>query len=314
MRRILGLRATPAVLTVVLSFAVLLPAAIQHRAQHSDETEYVWAAKYYGNRVVHIDFSRGAGTFRDPGWTPNVYWTSGSNFGTFYVYALALGITGQPGPTLPHSSVDPRLQGPQSKAPYRSLTIARLAAALCAALGLALISRRLGWTGVVAATFFLLAPNVPGDLTRAWAEGPLLLGFGLCATAFGTPWFGVACGAAATFKLTALGLWPLMLWRRANGKLSRWKALLLAALTWTVLMPASWWALGPVYLIQAVRFRASQFEGQSASNLTDVHGGVFLPSRYLLQIEILGAVGLALALSLVVRRIRLAREPLQVPG
>jgi hypothetical protein len=300
-------------ITLALALAVLTPAAFQHRGQHNDEKEYVWAAKYYGHRVVHLDFSRGS-TFRDPGWTPNAYWTSASNFSTFYVYAAALGVTGQPGPPLPHSYDDPQLQGPRTDVPSRSLTIARLAAALCAALGLALISRRLGWKGLVAASVFLVLPNVPGDLTRAWAEGPLLLGFGLCVTAFGSRWFGVACGAAATFKLTALGLWPLIFWRRANGTFSRAKAILLAAATWTILTPPSWFALGPLYLIQAIRFRASQFEGQSGTNLPEVHDGVFLPSRYLLQIEILAAFGLAFGLWFVARRIRVARTSVRATG
>src|SRR5262245_27256597 len=166
------LRGTPVFVSLVISLSVLIPVATQHRSQHSDEAEYMWAAKYYGHRVAHFEFGRGAGSFRDPGWTPNVYWTNGSNFGTVYIYAGALGLTAQPGPRVPHSAIDPRLQGHASQAPRRSLTIARLAAALCAALGLALISRRLGWTGVVATILFLLAPNVPGDLTRAWAEGP----------------------------------------------------------------------------------------------------------------------------------------------
>jgi hypothetical protein len=307
-------RATPALLTLAVSLAVLIPAAIQPRAQHSDEAEYVWAATYYGHRVADFDFSRGDGSFDDPGWSPNVYWTSASTFGTYYIYAIALGLTGQPGPRMPHSFTDPRPPGPETQVPSRSLEIARLAAALCAALGLALITRRLGWQGLVATTLFLAAPNVRGDLTRAWAEGPLLLGFGLCASAFGTRWFGVACGVATTFKLTALGLWPLILWRRTNGGLSRVKAALLAAVTWTLLVPPSWWALGPLYFVQAIRFRASQFEGQSGSNLADVHDGVFLPSRYLLQIELLAALALAFALSFAMRRIRVAREPVQVTG
>jgi hypothetical protein len=287
-------------LILAISLSVLLPIAVRQRPHHSDEAEYMWAAKYYGHRLGTFDFSRGGGDFPNPGWRPNTYWTSGSNFATFYVYAIALGVTGKPGPPPPQSF-------DHAQVPSRSLTIARLAAALCAALGLALLSLRFGWTGALGAGLFLLAPNVPGDLTRAWAEGPLLLGFGLCAIAFGTRWFGVACGAATAFKLTALGLWPLMLWRRSNGTLSRLKAVGLAAITWTLLTPPSWWALGPVYLIQAIRFRASQFEGQSASNLPDVHDGVFLPSRYLLQMELLLAFSLAFALAFVVQRIRIAR-------
>ena len=243
-----------------------------------------------------------------------MYWTSASNAGTFYVYAAALGLTGQPGPRLPFSFTDPRLQGAETQVPSRSLAVVRLAAALCAALGLALISRRLGWKGFVATALLLLAPNVPGDLTRAWAEGPLLLGFGLCATAFGTRWFGVLCGAATTFKLTALGLWPLILWRGANGKLSGFKGILFAALTWTLLMPASWRAGGPLYLVDALTFRASQFEGQSRANLPDVHAGIFLPSRYLLQIEVLAALALAFALSSLASRIRVARAPVRATG
>lgn len=42
------------------------------------------------------------------------------------------------------------------------------------------------------------------DLARAWAEVPVLLGFGQCAATYRTRWFAVARGLAAIFKLTAL--------------------------------------------------------------------------------------------------------------
>jgi len=57
--------------------------------------------------------------------------------------------------------------------------VMRLAAAVCAGLGLACIAARLGWAGALGGALFLLLPNVPTDLGYGWAEGPLLLGIGL---------------------------------------------------------------------------------------------------------------------------------------
>jgi hypothetical protein len=123
------------------------------------------------------------------------------------------------------------------------------------------------WRGgpatAVASVLFLMLPNVREDLSRAWAEGPLLLGFGICAFAYRSRWFGPACGVAATFKLTALGLWPLLLLRRAHGgaRFGPTVGLLAALLVWTILTPPAWYGYGPGYLVHMVVDRATETPG-----------------------------------------------------
>ena len=150
-----------------------------------------------------------------PGWDLGGYWALTQPMGGRFIYALAMGLTGAAAPT---RAWDYRGDQPaDTMVPPESLPVVRLAAVLCAALGLALVALRFSWRGSAAAALLLLIPHARADLTRAWAEGPLLLGLGLCAVAFGTRWFGVACGLPATATLTAVGLWPLLLWPRATG-------------------------------------------------------------------------------------------------
>ena len=72
----------------------------------------------------------------------------------------------------------------------------------------------------------------------------MLLAFGLCAVAWGSRWFPVVLGAVTTTKLTMLGLWPLILWKRSHGR-RRWVAALLLLGSWMLFMPPSWFGGGP---------------------------------------------------------------------
>jgi len=194
------------------------------------------------------------------------------------------------------SSTSRRQFNPKTLWWHRELLFAlRLTAILCACLGFALMALRLGWKSFVATGLVLLIPHVPPDLTRAWAEGPLILGAGLCVLTFGTRWFGAACGLAATVKLTALGLWPLLLLRRANGG-GRWARTLgvgSAALTWTLLTPQSWFEGGPLYILIMLTVRKGYYQLQT--QLVGRPGfegvaGIFLPTRYLIPFEFDGRI------------------------
>jgi hypothetical protein len=213
--------------------------------------------------------------------------------GSRFLYALVLAATGLPAPDRPFILGDPARRGPDTAVATDTLHALRLAAIACVATGFGLLALRLRWRGVVAAALVLAIPHAREDLARAWAEGPLVLGFGLCAVAFGTRRFALACGVAASFKLTALAAWPLLLWPRASGR-SRAAGLLavpVAVAVWTLLTPPAWFLLGPPYLVAMVLNRQAEHAGQSVHLGGDL--GLFLPSRYLLPLELGAALGLA---------------------
>jgi hypothetical protein len=160
--------------------------------------------------------------------------------------------------------------------------------------GMGLLAWRCGWIGVAAAALVLLIPAVRADLVRAWAEGPLLLGIGLVASALGRRGFGAACAVAATFKLTALIFWPLLLWPRWGGRRRGQFAACLAL--WTLLTPPAWFGGGPLYLVPMLVKRDMAYAAQSAlagSPGYEGLGGWFLPTRYLWPFELLGAFALS---------------------
>jgi hypothetical protein len=277
-------RLIPTLLVFVVTVCALLPSALS-LPQHGDEKMYIWKAGYYGSRLAHLDFTPGTDGYRDPGWSPYSFWAFEQPLGSHLIYAAALGITHSQPPALPYSWVDPILQGPDTAIPDATLIDMRLAAILCAALGAAMLALRFGWSGVVAFALLLAIPNVRNDLARAWAEGPLLLGFGLCAVTWCTRWLAPVCGIAAAFKLTAIALWPLMFWHGfGQRRFSKVSAVVIAFFTWSLFSPTSWRAGGPPYLIVTLVNRGSTYVGQSI----DYGGpfGFFLPTRYLWPIEL----------------------------
>lgn len=287
----------------VVAVLALVPIA-RSAYQHPDEAQYGWSAAYFGSLAADGDFGvNGSDLFVDPGWNPFSYWSSTTGMGARFWFAGALAVTGSEAPSRPYSYTNAALQGPETLLSSSTLLVLRIAAILAAALGLGLIAWRLGLPAAVGISIFLALPNVREDLARAWAEGPLLLGFGLIVASYGSRLFAVACAAAATFKLTAIGLWPLVLLRRANGGLPAWKGLAVLLLVWTVLTPQSWWILGPPDLFVMIAARANEFSGQS-----DAVGGFFLPSRYLWPLELAACVGLAIAVS----RLAHARLPWRI--
>jgi hypothetical protein len=283
-----------------MSLAALLP-GIHTVPQHGDEADYALIGTYYGERIAQLDLSTAERNIQnDPGWSPRGIWALTQPMGTRLLYAAVLGATDLPAPTQQWDYVN----GPVPEAMLRqdSLVAMRIAAILCAALGLATIALRFRWRACAAIFVFLLIPHVRADLTRGWAEGPLLLGCGLCVATFGTRWFGVACGLAATAKLTALGLWPLLLWPRATGG-KRWSVtlgVLSACVVWTAMTPPSWFAGGPIYLPIMIIARLASYADQSSRVGSVGYEGVgnfFLPTRYLLPVEL--ATLLALVIGVV---------------
>jgi hypothetical protein len=96
------------------------------------------------------------------------------------------------------------------------------------------------------------------------------------------------CGLAATFNLTALGVWPLLLLPRADGRglgplvLGVWSALLL----WSSLTPPSWFAYGPLYLY----FMAESLARETPSHLFDTAGALNLRYTWPFGLALLLAV------------------------
>lgn len=286
MRRLL-----PAAAITVVTVAILLPPVLSV-PQHGDEAHYGWSAAYYGGRLARLDLSpQGTDLYSDPAWSPFGYWALTQPMGARLIYAVTLGLTRQPAPTAMYNFGRPLAEQPAAVLTPAALLALRLAASLCAALGLGLIAWRLGWPGAAAGLLLLLIPHVPADLARAWAEAPLLLGFGLAVATFGTRWFGAACGVAAAMKLTALLLWPLLLWRRAAGS-RRWGVLgsiVSAILVWILLTPPSWFLGGPFFLAVMLNNRRGEqalLSSQAAIKGDEVLAGLFVPTRYWIPLEL----------------------------
>ncbi len=282
-------RFVPALVSFVAAVCLLWPYAAT-LPQHDDEAQYGWSAAYYAGKLARLDFHpAGSDRLTDPGWDPLSPWSLTQPMGARFVYGLALRLTGAPVPSQPRLFVGNQDPPPETLLSPATLHALRVTGLLCAALGLALFSLRLGWRGLIVTGGLLVAPWARADLARAWAEGPLLLGFGLCAVAYGTRWFAPACGLAATFKLTALGLWPLLLLRDPTGRPRRpapLRALLPAALAWALLTPPSWFLGGPLYLPFMLVDRVLEHNTQSSD-------GFFFASRYAWPFLLLLALGAA---------------------
>jgi hypothetical protein len=274
----------PSLVGAVVALATIVP-QVWLSAQHHDEDQYAWSAAYYGKKILHGDFGeKGTDIFRDPGWDPTSYW--GRSMGTRGVLAIGLATPWARAPALPYSYREPALQGRAAQLDRSSLVALRLLASLCAVLGAVLIAWRLGWIGALAVLLLLALPHNAENFSRAWAEGPMLLAFGLVAAAYGTRVFPLVLGAVSTVKFTLVGLWPLLLLRAAHHWRSRLLALLVTAATWVVLTPPSWYRGGPLMLLSLGGTRVHEYRGGQAAD-----GSVlFLPARYFWPFEL----GLAL--------------------
>jgi hypothetical protein len=304
--------AIPALCAFVLTTAFVYPSVFSVY-EDTAETEYAATGAYFGGKLARFDLSpRGTHYTLDQGWSPYGQWARQQPMGTRLLYSLAMGLSGrQPAPVMMWWG-DARYTGPDawlSTSRPETLTLLRTVAVACAAVGFAFFSLRLGWWGVLMTALMLGIPHVREDFARAWAEGPLMLGFGLCALAYGTPRFAQACGVTATFKLTALGVWPLLLWRGANGRppWAFWLALPMAVAVWTLLTPPSWFAGGPLDMVFMLGERNAEFHSQS--EMWPLLFGLYVPTRYLWPIELAIALGVVLVLRRVVQRMADHRRP-----
>lgn len=280
-------RLVPAILIFIISLAVLIPPA--HKLpQHGDEAMYLWKAQYYTNRILAWDFSWGdPDSYVDPGFTPLSFWAMEQPFGSHLVYSLVMKLGKKPGPSAPYRHLDPECEKPEYQVPAATLSAVRMTAALCASMGLALVVIHWGWKAFFACLVFLCISSVRSDLSRAWAEGPLLLGLGLCAALERTKYWGVALGMAASFKLTAILLWPLAVYlTRKRTRRCRVSGVLQCCLAWTATNPISWFAGGPLYIVVLLMFRMASLFWQSNKLQTDIVGGIFWPSRYIWPFEL----------------------------
>jgi hypothetical protein len=255
-----------------------------------DEEQYIWSGAYFGGKAAQLDFSpTGADVWTDPGWSPTAWWSLTQPMGTRLVYSVALGLSSAEAPQLPHFLDDPDYAIAGTRTPPGTLLLCRVAAVLAAAAGLAMMAWRLGPRALIMVVGFLATPHVHVELARAWAEGPLLLGFGLCLLTYRTRWFPVACGVAATCKLTALGLWPLLLLPDAAGSFRRWQAAALTLLVWTVLTPPAWFAAGPFYVVNMLVRRVVEFEELQATFAGSAE--FYFPVRYFWPFELAAFLG-----------------------
>ena len=219
-----------------------------------------------------------------------------------------MAIAGAPPAARPFSYHDPGLQGPDTEIPPRTLQVTRLTAVTLAAFGFALVVLRLGWPGLAVPVILLSTRFVRTDLARAWAEGPLLFGFGLAILTFGTRWFAVVAGAAAAIKLTGLVLWPAALLHPSfsASRIGHLNGIVVAWLSFTLLNPLAWFGGGPLFLFTLVVHRVETYVAQCALYGSDLGPqlGVFLPTRYIWPVEF----GLAVALVLLSQRSSVVRS------
>ena len=168
---------------------------------------------------------------------PGSYWASTQPMAGRYLYGLVMALSGSPAPADPHNwATDREVIRPEAQVDPRTLLVMRMISIFAAALGLALITWRLRWGGLVGSLLFLAIPHVRVDLAEAALDGMLILTFGLCAISFGRRWFTAVCAIAAAVKLTALGLWPLLLWPKATKIKHPSVSLGMAWFIWTLLL------------------------------------------------------------------------------
>jgi hypothetical protein len=291
-----------AVIIFFISVLVLYP-NIRTLPQHGDEKLYVWKAGYYIDRLLRLDFSSEGDSYLDPVFNPMSFWALEQPFGSHWIYSLAMGISNTHTPELPYLYGFPALQGSETDIPADTLFATRLAGLLCAAIGLALLTLRFGWGGFVSVLILLTISSTRDSFSRAWAEGPLMLGIGLCSISYKTRWFPVALGVAAAFKLTAIVLWPLIFISGSCGKEFPWRrslSLLVPPLVVSLLTPVSWFFTGPFYLVFIIRQRILTWLEQSHSSPNI--GGVFFPDRYAWPFELLVLLLMSYFLTILIDR------------
>jgi hypothetical protein len=115
-----------------------------------------------------LDFSpAGDEPYLNPGFSPITFWALEQPWGSHAIYATTMIICNLQPPTLPWDWFDEALQGPETEIPTSTLKLLRVAAIVCAATGLMLITRRFLIAGALASILLLIIPHVPSDLSHA---------------------------------------------------------------------------------------------------------------------------------------------------
>ncbi len=289
-------------------FCVYLFPTVWSEPSFVDENFYSWSGHYYFSRLIRLDFQAvGSDHKTDPGWDPNNAWSYEAPVGFRLVYGALMQVLSLAPPAEPFDW-DNRLQ-PETLGfvPRETLVPLRLAALMASAVGLGALAYRFGRPGSYAAVLVFVAAVQPHDLTRVMAEPPLLLALGACVLSFGTPLFAVAAALAASCKLTALALWPLMTWPKAVG-VKGWRLLVMPFITaglWTLLNPPSWFAGGPFYLLTMMRERQI---GYVEGSVTFASSKLYWPSWYGVPWAYLLAIVIASALPRLALRLFVFRQ------
>ncbi len=264
---------------VIVSTAVFLPAAM-HDPLFVDENFYAWSGYYFATRLAHFDFSAPSVPDRlDPGWDPQNWWSVCAPLGFRLGYGGAMMLLHLAPPAEPYDLSLANVPQPGAQIPLATLQTLRGLAAIASSFGLAVLAYRFGIGGAIGAAIVLIVGGL--DLTRIMAEPLLVLSLGLSVLTFGSPLFAIAVALAVSSKLTALLLVPLMLWPKAVGMRPgvHFVALPMAAIAWTILNPQSWFAGGPLYLYHMLLQRQME---QVEYSTAFMHGGLYLPPRYLI--------------------------------
>jgi hypothetical protein len=275
-------RLAPAILAFIITLCALVPSALS-LPQNGDESQYAWTAAYYGGRLTRFDFQQnGTDELLDPGWSVESVWATTQPMGTRFTYAIAMALTRTCPPEQPYDWSRQSEPQPLAEIPSDTLLVLRITSIVCASLGLAMFALKWGWYIPIGSALVLLFPSVRDDLALARAEGQLMLGFGLLAITAKTRWFPVACALAASFKLTALIVWPLLL----IPSFSRWSKLEVLGpacttlVLWSLINPPSWFVFGPGMFVYLAIDRILEFSHQSTRS-----AGLYSPTRYFLQID-----------------------------
>ncbi len=280
---------------IILSLAVffitlyILTQRVDILEQHGDEKIFTSKAWYFSNKIIELNFSKENLNWDDPGFHPNTFWAMEQPFGSHLIYATTMHTFSlSPAVQAFSYTLGPDFQGPNTDIPKQTLVVLRTVACAFSAFGLALLTLRFGLTGLFTSLMLLAIPHVRDDLSRVWAEGPLLFGIGLCTVTFRTRWFALAAGASAAFKLSGLIFWiPLIVPKKISLVFlkDKFKDFAIALLVFTLMNPVSWMNGGPLYLFVFILFRVSEWLNQSATIPTI--GNYFIPTRYLWPLELL---------------------------
>jgi hypothetical protein len=216
--------------------------------------------------------------------------------GARLIFGATIGVLHLPTPASPFAYTVAERRTNGQLLPEETLRALRVVAVAATAIGLALLAWRCGPQAASGLVLFLVIPQIRDDLTRAWAEGPLMLSFGLCALATRSRTSGITCGLAAATKLTGLVTWPILLFSVTSGRTrgARLGQLGAAIATWTLLTPPAWFAGGPLFLGTMILHRLDEHAAQARIFGA---GWLWVPTHYVLPLELVACLLFGLGVS-----------------